>query len=95
MKIALFVPCYIDAFFPEVAVATLRLLERLGHQVGVPSDGTPWPLGWIITLAEVGGAMCAWELVPTSTNIWWTRTKPPNGKPRPSLPWVTSLCSSV
>ena len=26
MKVGLFVPCYIDAFFPEVAVATLGLV---------------------------------------------------------------------
>ena len=29
MKAALFVPCYVDAFFPEVGIATLELLERL------------------------------------------------------------------
>jgi L-lactate dehydrogenase complex protein LldE len=29
MKVGLFIPCYIDAFFPEVGVATLELLERL------------------------------------------------------------------
>ena len=40
MKIALFVPCYIDAFFPEVAIATLQLLEKLGHQVEVPPGQT-------------------------------------------------------
>ena len=33
MEIGLFVSCYIDAFFPEVAIATLQLLERLGHRV--------------------------------------------------------------
>ena len=27
MKVGLFIPCYIDAFFPEVGVATLELLE--------------------------------------------------------------------
>jgi L-lactate dehydrogenase complex protein LldE len=36
MKIGLFIPCYIDAFFPEVGIATLQLLERLGHQVEFP-----------------------------------------------------------
>ena len=30
MKVALFIPCYVDAFFPEVGIATLELLERLG-----------------------------------------------------------------
>ena len=28
MKVGLFIPCYIDAFFPEVGVATLELLEE-------------------------------------------------------------------
>ena len=26
MRIGLFIPCYIDAFFPEVGIATLELL---------------------------------------------------------------------
>ncbi len=29
MRIGLFIPCYIEAFYPEVAVATLELLESL------------------------------------------------------------------
>jgi Fe-S oxidoreductase len=29
MKLGAFIPCYIDAFFSEVGVATLELLERL------------------------------------------------------------------
>jgi L-lactate dehydrogenase complex protein LldE len=40
MKVALFVPCYIDAFFPEVGVASLELLERLGVEVAYPLDQT-------------------------------------------------------
>ena len=40
MGVALFVPCYVDAFFPEVGVATLELLERLGCQVDYPLDQT-------------------------------------------------------
>ena len=40
MRIGLFIPCYIDAFFPEVGVATLELLERLGHEVVYPLDQT-------------------------------------------------------
>ncbi len=40
MKIGLAVPCYIDAFFPEAARATLELLERLGHEVSYPLDQT-------------------------------------------------------
>ena len=40
MKVALFVPCYVDAFFPEVGIATLALLERLGCTVDYPLDQT-------------------------------------------------------
>ena len=40
MKVGLFVPCYVDAFFPEVAIATLELLERLGCEVGYPLEQT-------------------------------------------------------
>jgi L-lactate dehydrogenase complex protein LldE len=36
MTAALFVPCYVDQFFPHVAIAALTLLERLGVQVDVP-----------------------------------------------------------
>lgn len=38
MTVALFVPCYVDQFFPHVAIAALTVLERLGVQVAVP-DG--------------------------------------------------------
>lgn len=40
MKVALFVPCYVDAFYPEVGIATLELLERLGCEVHYPLDQT-------------------------------------------------------
>jgi L-lactate dehydrogenase complex protein LldE len=40
MKAALFVPCYVDAFFPEVGIATLELLERLGIDVDYPANQT-------------------------------------------------------
>jgi len=40
VKVALFIPCYVDAFFPEVGVATLELLERLGIEVAYPLDQT-------------------------------------------------------
>ena len=40
MTVALFAPCYVDQFYPGVAVASLRLLEALGLRVAVP-DGAP------------------------------------------------------
>ena len=40
MNAALFIPCYVDAFFPEVGIATLELLERLGVEVDYPLEQT-------------------------------------------------------
>jgi len=40
MRVGLFVPCYVDAFEPEVGIATLELLERLGCPVEYPFDQT-------------------------------------------------------
>ena len=40
MKIGLFIPCYIDQFYPQVAIATLELLEKLGCDVGYPLQQT-------------------------------------------------------
>jgi L-lactate dehydrogenase complex protein LldE len=40
MRVGLFIPCYVDAFFPEVGIATLELLERFGCEVEYPLDQT-------------------------------------------------------
>ncbi|SDL50250.1 L-lactate dehydrogenase complex protein LldE [Catalinimonas alkaloidigena] len=40
MNVALFVPCYVDQFYPQVAIATLELLEKLGCTVHVPQNQT-------------------------------------------------------
>jgi L-lactate dehydrogenase complex protein LldE len=40
LKIALFVTCVADTLFPEVGQATVRLLERLGHEVVFPEEQT-------------------------------------------------------
>lgn len=40
MRVALFVPCYIDAFEPEVGIATLKLLRRFGLDPAYPLDQT-------------------------------------------------------
>lgn len=40
MSVALFVPCYIDQFYPDVAIATLELLEGLGLEVDFARDVT-------------------------------------------------------
>lgn len=40
MKVGLFVPCYIDQFYPQVAIATLELLEKQGCEVAFPLQQT-------------------------------------------------------
>ena len=40
MRIALFITCLADALYPDVGNATVRLLERLGHEVDFPTAQT-------------------------------------------------------
>jgi L-lactate dehydrogenase complex protein LldE len=40
MRVALFIPCYVDAFEPEVGIATLQLLRRFGIEPEYPFDQT-------------------------------------------------------
>ncbi|MBA2113193.1 (Fe-S)-binding protein [Bremerella alba] len=40
MRVALFVPCYVDQLYPRVAMATLELLEQLGVEVEFPEAQT-------------------------------------------------------
>ncbi len=40
MKVALFIPCYVDQFYPHVAKATLQLLEKHGCEVTYPLNQT-------------------------------------------------------
>ena len=40
MKIGLFIPCYVDALYPEVGVSTFKLLKSLGVDVDYPEKQT-------------------------------------------------------
>lgn len=40
MKVGLFVPCYVDQFYPKVAIATYELLQKLGCDVKFPMNQT-------------------------------------------------------
>lgn len=40
MEIGLFIPCYVDQFYPQVGIATLELLEKLGCRVTYPAAQT-------------------------------------------------------
>lgn len=40
MRVGLFVPCYVDQFYPGAAIATLELLEKLGCDIVYPPKQT-------------------------------------------------------
>jgi L-lactate dehydrogenase complex protein LldE len=40
MKIALFIPCLVNHFYPQIARDTLEVLEKLGHEVSYPLGQT-------------------------------------------------------
>ena len=40
MKVGLFIPCYVDVVYPEVGVATYKLLRHLGIDVTYPEKQT-------------------------------------------------------
>lgn len=40
MRVGLFIPCYIDQFYPQVGVATLQLLEKLDCEIIFPLNQT-------------------------------------------------------
>lgn len=40
MRVALFVPCYVDQLFPQVGWACVEVLERLGCELEFPPDQT-------------------------------------------------------
>ncbi|HEX8038974.1 MAG TPA: (Fe-S)-binding protein [Chryseosolibacter sp.] len=40
MTVGLFVPCYVNQFYPGAAIATLQLLEKLGVEVVYPAEQT-------------------------------------------------------
>jgi len=40
MTVGLFIPCYVDQFYPGAAIATLQLLEKLGVTVVYPPNQT-------------------------------------------------------
>ena len=46
-QIGLFIPCYVDQLYPQVGLATLRVLRRLGLDVEFPKSrpaaASPWP----------------------------------------------------
>jgi L-lactate dehydrogenase complex protein LldE len=40
MRVTLFIPCFIDSFYPQVGMSIVRILERLGHTIDFPEGQT-------------------------------------------------------
>jgi L-lactate dehydrogenase complex protein LldE len=40
MRVQLFIPCYIDQFYPQVGIASLQILQKLGCTVEFPLSQT-------------------------------------------------------
>jgi len=40
MRITLFIPCYIDQFYPQVGISVVKIFEKLGHTVDYPEGQT-------------------------------------------------------
>jgi len=40
VKITLFIPCFVDQFYPQVGMSMVRVLEHLGHTVDFPEAQT-------------------------------------------------------
>ena len=40
MRVGLFIPCYVDALYPQVGVATYKLLKKLKIDVIYPEHQT-------------------------------------------------------
>ena len=38
--VGLFIPCYVDQLYPQVGMATLTILEKLGYRVEFPLEQT-------------------------------------------------------
>jgi len=38
MNVTLFIPCFVDAMYPQVGISMVHILERLGHKVDCPED---------------------------------------------------------
>jgi L-lactate dehydrogenase complex protein LldE len=38
MTVTLFIPCFIDLLYPQVGIAMVKILEKLGHQVQCPAS---------------------------------------------------------
>jgi L-lactate dehydrogenase complex protein LldE len=40
MRVSLFIPCFVDHYYPNVGISMVRILEELGHTVDYPENQT-------------------------------------------------------
>jgi L-lactate dehydrogenase complex protein LldE len=40
MRVSLFIPCFVDMFYPQVGISMVKIFERLGHEVRFPEGQT-------------------------------------------------------
>jgi L-lactate dehydrogenase complex protein LldE len=40
VKVSLFIPCFVEQFYPQAAMAMVEILEKLGHEVEYPEGQT-------------------------------------------------------
>jgi L-lactate dehydrogenase complex protein LldE len=40
MRVSLFIPCFVDSLYPQVGMAMVKVIERLGHTVDYPEGQT-------------------------------------------------------
>jgi len=40
VKVSLFIPCFVEQFYPQAAMAMVEILEKLGHKVDYPEGQT-------------------------------------------------------
>jgi L-lactate dehydrogenase complex protein LldE len=60
MRVSLFIPCFVEQFYPQAAIGMVRILEKLGHEVDYPEGQTccgqpPFNSGY---WEEAKGAAC-------------------------------------
>ena len=64
MKIGLFIPCYVDAVYPEVGIATYKLLKHLGLDVTYPEIAKMQTVAVIRAAVNIQKKHKDWKLVP-------------------------------
>jgi L-lactate dehydrogenase complex protein LldE len=60
VRVSLFIPCFVEQFYPQAAIGMVRVLEKLGHEVDYPENQTccgqpPFNSGY---WEEAKGAAC-------------------------------------